>query len=326
MIHRRTFLRGLTLGGLAVPLAAAAQQAGKVTRVGILSSANPRSDAIFQAFEQRLRELGHVEGQNVGIEFRNADGRFERLTGLAIELVDLNVNVIVTASPVASRAVKSATDTIPIVMLAVNYDPMALGYVRSLARPGTNVTGLFFLHRELTAKRFGLFKEMLPNVHQIAVVTDTQTADQFAEVEAANLSVGAKLQTIELRNGPQGVDGLFRAAKRSGAGAVFMLESSSIFRGRREIAQAALQNRLPTSLAFREYLEAGGLISYGVKFLDMWRRAADYTDKILKGAKPADLPIEQPTKCELVINLKTAKALGLTIPQSLLLRVDQVIE
>jgi len=171
-----------------------AQQA-KSPRVGILSSANPRSDAIYHAFEQRLRKLGHVEGQNVGIEFRNADGRFERLTDLANELVRLNVNAIVTASPVASRAVKSATDTIPLVMLAVNYDPIALGYVKSLARPGTNVTGLFFLHRELTAKRFGLFREILPNVHQIAVLTDAQeAADQLVEVEAANRSVGAKLQ------------------------------------------------------------------------------------------------------------------------------------
>ncbi len=212
MTTRRAFLG--TLGGclLAAPLVAEAQQAAKVPRVGILSSANPRSDAIFQAFERRLQELGHVEGENVGIEFRNADGRFERLTGLADELVRLNVNVIVTASPVASRAVKIATDTIPIVMLAVNYDPVALGYVRSLARPGTNVTGLFFLHRELTAKRFGLFREMLPNVHQIAVLTDTQAADQLAEVEAANRLVGAKLQTIELRDGPQSFDGLLRAA------------------------------------------------------------------------------------------------------------------
>ena len=302
-----------------------AQQA-KSPRVGILSSANPRSDAIYQAFEQRLRKLGHVEGQNVGIEFRNADGRFERLTDLANELVRLNVNAIVTASPVASRAVKSATDTIPLVMLAVNYDPIALGYVKSLARPGTNVTGLFFLHRELTAKRFGLFREILPNVHQIAVLTDAQAADQLVEVEAANRSVGAKLQTIELRDGSQSFDGLFRAARRSAAAAVFTLESSSIFRRRREIAEAALQNRLPTSFAFREYVEAGGLVSYGVRFLDMWRRAADYTDKILRGAKAADLPVEQPTEVELVINLKTAKALGLTIPPSLLLRADQVIE
>ena len=184
----------------------------------------------------------------------------------------------------------------------------------------------FFQHREIAAKRFGLFKEMLPKVRRVAILSDSLTGDQLEEVEAANRSAGLKLQSMELRNPPYDFESVFRAVMRSGAEALFVLESSFIFRERTQIAQRGLRNWLPTSFAFREYVEAGGLISYGVNFLDMWRRAAEYTDKILKGAKPGDLPLEQATKFELVINLKTAKALGLTIPQSLLQRADQVIE
>ena len=316
----------LVSGGLLTAPFAAEAQSAKVPPVGILAAALPRSALIYQAFEQRLRELGYVEGQNVTIEFRNAEGQLDRLPGLALELVRLNVNAIVSASPAGTRAVTRATTNIPIVMLAVNYDPIALGYITSLSRPGANVTGLFFQHRELTAKRFGLFKELLPKVSRVAVVWDSQTADQLGEVEAANRRVGLKLQPLELRNPPYDFENVFRFAMRSGGEAIFVLESASIFRESTQIAQHALKNRLPTSFAFREYVEAGGLISYGVNFQDMWRRAAEYADKVLKGGKPAELPVEQPTKFELVINLKTAKALGLTIPQSLLLRADEIIQ
>jgi putative ABC transport system substrate-binding protein len=326
VVTRRAFIGTLAGGLLAAPLAAEAQQARKVYRVGILSTGNPRSASIFQAFEQRLRELGYVEGQNLAIEFRYAEGKVDRLTGFAAELVGLDVNAIVTATDPGTRAAKGATTSIPIVMLAINYDPIALGYIASLARPGANVTGLFFQHRELVAKRFGLFKEMLPKVRRVAILSDSLTGDQLEEVEAANRSAGLKLQPMELRHPPYAFESVFRAVMRSGAEALFVLESSFIFRERTQIAQRGLRNRLPTSFAFREYVEAGGLISYGVNFLDMWRRAAEYTDKVLKGAKPADLPLEQATKYELVINLKTAKALGLTIPPSLLQRADQVIE
>jgi len=314
----------LSLALLAAPLAATAQEA-KVYRIGYLSSANPRSAAFFQAFEQRLRELGYIEGQNLAIEYRNAEGRLDRLPGLAAELVRLNVNVIVSATDHATRAAKEATTTIPILVVGVNFDPVALKFAASLARPGTNVTGLFFLHLDLTAKRFGLFKETLPTVNRVAVFSDVFTVDQLRKVEEANRSIGLKLQPLKLRNPPD-LEDAFRVIMRSRAEALFVLESALIFRARREIAQLALKNRLPTSFAFREYVDVGGLVAYGVNFSNMFRRAAEYIDKILKGANPGDLPIEQPITFELVINMKTAKALGLTIPPSLLLRADQLIE
>jgi len=325
-MERRTFITAMAGGLLAAPLAAEAQPAGKLYRVGILSTANPRSASIFRAFEQRLRELGYVDGQNLAVEFRYAEGKVDRLPGFAAELIRLDMNVIVTTTDPATRAAKEATANIPIVMLAINYDPVALGYIASLARPGGNITGLFFQHRELTAKRFELFKEMLPTPSRLTILSDSLTVDQLKAVEAANRSVGLKLQPLELRNPPYDFESVFRVVTQSRAEALFVLESPFIFRERTQIAHLSLRNRLPTSFAFREYVGAGGLISYGVNFLDMWRRAAEYTDKVLKGAKPGDLPVEQATKIELVINLKTAKALGLTIPPSLLQRADQVIE
>jgi putative ABC transport system substrate-binding protein len=306
------------------PLAATAQEA-KLYRIGLLSSANPRSAAFFQAFEQRLRELGYIDGQNVAIEFRNAEGRLDRLPGLAAELVRLNVNVILTATDHATRAVKEATTTIPIIIVGVNFDPVALKFVTSLARPGTNVTGLFFRHLDLTAKRFEVFKKTLPTVKRVAVFSDLFTADQLRKVEEANRSIGVKLQPLKLQN-PLNLEDAFRVIMRSRAEALFVLESALIFRARREIAELALKNRLPTSFAFREYVDAGGLESYGVSFSNMFRRAAEYVGKILKGTDPGDLPVEQPTKFELVINMRTAKALGLAIPSTLVLRADQLIE
>ena len=314
----------LTLALLATPLAATAQEA-KVYRIGYLSSANPRSAAFFQAFEKRLRELGYIEGQNLAIEYRNAEGQLDRLPGLAAELVRLNVNVIVSATDPATRAAREATKAIPILIVGVNFDPVALKFAASQARPGTNVTGLFFLHLDLTAKRFELFKETLPTVNRVAVFSDLFTVDQLRKVEEANRSIGLKLQPLKLGNPPD-LEDAFRVIMRSRAEALFVLESALIFRARREIAQLALKNRLPTSFAFREYVDVGGLFAYGVNFSSMFRRAAEYIDKILKGANPGDLPIEQPTTFELVINIKTAKALGLTIPPSLLLRADQLIE
>ena len=325
MIDRRTFLAGTGVVLLAAPLAAEAQQAGKVPRIGYLHIA-PRSSPFFQAFERRLRELGYVEGQNVAIEFRTADGRVDRLPGLATELVGLKVDVIVTATEPAARAAKGATSTIPIVMVGINYDPIALGYVASLARPGGNVTGIFFRNIELTAKRLELFKEMLPTVRRVAVFSDPLTVDQLREVEAANTRMRFRLHPLELPGtSPYDFGSAFGIAMRSGAEALFVLESSFLFRERLQIAQLALKNRLPTSFAFREYVEAGGLMAYGANFVDMAGLVAGYVDKIFRGANPADLPVQQPTKFELVINLKTAKALGLTIPPSLLGRADEVI-
>jgi len=236
------------------------------------------------------------------------------------------VDVVVTATDPATLAVKKASRTIPVVMLAVNFDPVKLGYIGSLARPGGNITGLVFQHHELTSKRFELFREMLPTVSRVAVFSDSETVDQLSALEAANRSVGVKLQTLQLRNPPYDFESAFRTISRSGAEALLVLEAASIYRGRSEITQLALKNRLPTSFAFPDYVEAGGLMSYGVNFGDMWRHAARYTDKVLKGAKPADLPVEQPRNFELAINLKTAKALKLTTPPSLLLRADSIIE
>src|SRR5436309_11747000 len=326
MLNRRRFLATVSMSLLATPIAAQSQQAGKLYRVGILSTGNARPAAIFQAFEQRLRDLGYVDGQNLAIEFRNAEGKTDRLPGLAAELVRLNVDVVVVATDPATRAVKEASAKTPIVMVSVNYDPVELGYIASLARPGGNITGVLFLHRELTGKRFELFKEMLPTVARVAVLSDALAAEQLAAAEAANRSMGLKLQVIELQNPSYDFDSAFRVALRSKAEALLVLTTPVIFRERSKIAQLALKNRLPTSFAHREHVDAGGLMSYGPNFDDMWRHAAVYVDKILKGAKPADLPVEQATKFELIINLKTAKALGLRIPQTLLLRADQVIE
>jgi putative ABC transport system substrate-binding protein len=323
-MDRRTFVSG-TLGLLAAPHAAEGQQTGKMPRVGILHLPPPPSP-FFEMLRQGLHDLGYIEGQNIAFEFRSAEGKLQRLPTLAADLVHLNVGLIVTATAPAARAAKEATTTIPIVMVAVNYDPMALGYVASHARPGGNVTGLFFLHLDLMAKWLGVFKEMLPTVSRVAVLSDPLSADQLKQVEVVNRTLDFKLHPVELRGPQYDVETAFRAAVRSRAEGLFVLETANIFRERSQIAQLALKHRLPTSFAFREYVDAGGLVSYGVNFTDMARRAAIYVDKILKGAKPADLPVEQATKFELVINLKTAKALGLTIPPSLLQRADEVIE
>jgi putative ABC transport system substrate-binding protein len=324
-MKRRQFI-GLVGVTAAWPLAARAQKSGKMARVAILSTANPRSASFFQAFEQRLSELGYIEGQNIAFEYRNAGGEVDRLPDIAAELVRLNADVIVTSTDVATRAAKDATNRIPILMVAINYDPIALGHIDSIARPGANITGLYFQHLELLAKRFGLFKEMLPAIKRVAVLSDALAADQLKQVDTSNHSVGFELQSIHLENPPYDFESAFRAAIKSGSEALFVLETASIFRGRSSIARLAMENRLPTSFAFREYVEAGGLTSYGVNFSTMYRRAAEYAVKILHGAKPADLPVEQSTKFDLVVNLRTAKALGLVIPPALLATADEVIE
>jgi putative ABC transport system substrate-binding protein len=313
----------LTVILILAPLAEAQQS--PMYRIGVLATANPRSTVFYRAFEQRLRELGYEEGRNVAFEYRDAEGKLERLPALASELVRLNVNAIVVATDPATRAVQEATKTIPILIAGVNYDPVTLKYVASLARPGGNVTGVFFLFRELTAKRLELFRELLPTVSRVAVLSDSFTTDQLRTVETGSRSLGFQLQPLPLRSPPD-FEGSVRIAVRSNATALFVLESPLIYRARKEIADLALRQRLSTSFAFREYVDVGGLVSYGVSFPEMFRRIAEYVDKILTGAKPGDLPVEQPTKFELVINLKTAKALGLTIPPSVLLQANQVIE
>ena len=325
-MRRREFISLLGGAVAASPLAARGQQSGRIVRIGILSTANPRSSSFYQSFERRLRDLGHIEGQNIVFEYRNAEGEVDRLPDLAAELTRLDPSIIVSSTVAATSAVKRATSTIPILVVAVNYDPIALGYVDNLARPGGNVTGLFFQHLELLAKRFGLLKELLPSVSRVAVFSDSATTDQLEAVQAANRSIGVELQPLHLQNPPYDFNNAFRVAALSGAEAIMVLEFAPIFRGRTQIVQLAKDNRVPTSFAFREYVEVGGLVSYGVNFSSMYRRAAEYADKILRGTKPADLPVEQSAKFELVINLKTAKAIDLTVPAPFLALADEVIE
>jgi len=326
---RRTIglLITLALALVVAPLAAQAQPAQKVFRVGLLSTANPRSAPQFVAFAQRLRELGYVEGQNFAFEFRNAAGQVERLANLAAELVRLPVDVMVAAGPeVTLQAARQATSTLPIVMVAINYDPLARGYIDGLARPGGNLTGVFFLQLELTAKRLELFKEVLPQVTRVSALWDVHTADQLRASEAAAQSLELQLHSVELRNPPDDdFEGAIGVAVRERAQALVVLSSPIFLSKRAEIAAVALKNHLPTIFLFREYVEAGGLMAYGANLSEMWRRAADYVAKIFKGAKPADLPVEQPMTFELVSNLKTAQALGLTIPLTLLFQADEVI-
>ena len=327
-MDRRIFL-GTLVGGLAAPLAAEAQHAGKVWRIGLLSYAASDSGGVarWKAFREQLRELGYAEGQNVFFESRWGDGQVGPLRGLAAELIDAKVDILVTASSEAALAAKQATRSIPIVT-ATGGDPVKLGVVASLARPGGNVTGVFSLSNDLVGKRLEFLKQLIPRVARVTFLRHSDnraSALNLRDAESAARPLGMVVQSVGVRS-PKELDAAFVAMKRARADAVIVLEATAFFPDRQRIADLALMHRLPIAAQAREYAEAGALISYGTDYFDLFRRAAMYVDKILKGAKPADLPIEQPTKFELIINLKNAKALGLTIPQSLLQRADQVIE
>ena len=308
--------------------AAEAQQAAKIPRIGYLTGA--RLTAIAnrtEAFRQGLRELGYVEGKNIVIEWRAAEGNFDRLPAFAAELVRLNVDVIVTGGEAATRPAKEATTSIPIVMTQDD-DPVATGFVASLARPGGNITGLSTLAPERSGKRLELLKEIVPRLSRVAVFgtsTEPSNARTLKEIELAARALGIKLQCLDVLD-LKDVEIAFRAAVKERTGAVLMEVSGPITGPhRKEIAELAVKSRLPVIYGRREPMEAGGLMSYGVSVDDLDRRAATYVDKILKGAKPADLPIEQPKKFEFIINLKTAKQIGLTIPPNVLARADKVI-
>ena len=312
----------LVLVLLAAPFAAEAQPAVKVPRIGFL--ANVRSPGT-EAFQKGLRELGYVEGQNIIVEWRLAEGRFERLPEFAAELVRLKVDVIYAPADPYVEVARKATTTIPIVF-AVVADPVGRGFVQSLARPGGNITGLSNVSRELAGKRLELLKETVAGVSRIGVLTNPATsALTWPETEAAARALGVQLLVQEAREVGD-LEGAFAAMKRGGVAAVIKLPDAMFYAQRRRIADLALKHRLPVMSAFRDFVEAGGLMAYGADIGDLIRRSATYVDKILKGAKPADLPVEQPTKFELVINTKTAKAIGLTVPPSLLFRADHVIE
>ncbi len=329
-MERRTFMAMLTGGLVAAPLAAEAQQAAKVARIGFLAvnlAANPHPR---EAFLQGLRDLGYVEGRNVVIEYRDAEGKFERLPALVAELVALKVDVIVAPPTLAALAAKQATRTLPIVF-AVAGDPVTSGLVTSLARPGGNVTGLSVLTPELVGKRLELLKQAVPGVSRVAVLWqpgsqgERMDRDMLQAAEVAARALGVRPQFVEAR-GPENLDRAFSEMTRARAGALTALGSNLFLTERRRLLDLAAKNRLPAVYSSREFVDAGGLMSYGPDGADLFRRAATYVDRILKGAKPGDLPVEQPTKFELVINLKTAKALGLTIPQSVLGRADHVIQ
>ena len=323
-MDRRAFISTLAGGLLAAPLAVEAQPPPKGARLGLLSAgASGWRPPSLQGFVKRMRELGWVEGQNLEIKWAAADGKLERLPYLASELAEKVDLILAPGNELALKAAREATTTIPVVIVAIDYDPLARGYVASLARPGANITGIFLRQPELTLKRLELLTETLPRRRQIAVLWDALSVDQLKAARALGSSAKVDVQAIELRDGD--LEAAIREAALGSDGAV-ILASTFVYRDRDRLAQLALKHRLPTISAYREYAESGGLMTYGADLPAMFGRAADYVDKILKGAKPADFPIEQPTKFELVINLKTAKALGLTIPPSLLQRADQVIE
>jgi putative ABC transport system substrate-binding protein len=307
---------------------AAAQQPKKVPRIGYLAAASASANpARIEAFRQGLRELGYVEGKNIVIESRYAEGKIDRLSELAAELVRLKVEVIVTGGPAPTRAAKEATVTIPIVM-GFDTDPVGNGFVASLARPGGNITGLATLSPEISGKQLELLKEIVPRISRVAVLGDSTTPGNAQSLRETKLAAGAlkvKLQYLDVL-GPKDFETAFRAASKGRADAVLMMTSRVFVLQRTQIADLAAKSRLPAIYDRREFVDDGGLMSYGTNFTDLSRRAATYVDKILKGVKPADLPVEQPIKFELVINLKAAKQIGLTIPPNVLARADKVIK
>jgi putative ABC transport system substrate-binding protein len=315
------------LFALCVP--ANAQQATKIPRIGYLTGTSLSTNAARnEAFRQGLRELGYVEGKSIVIEWRSAEGKLDRIAALAVELVRLKVEVIVTGGPPATRAAKEATATIPIVM-AQDTDPVASGFVASLPRPGGNITGLSTLGPEIGGKRLELLKEIVPKLARVAVfATSTQPgyAQVLKEMELAAGALKVKLQYLDIR-APKDIETAFRAAGKGRADAVLMLAAGSLVTShRKEIVGLAVKSRLPVIYPNSQWVDAGGLMTYGASLTDMERRAATYVEKILKGAKPAELPVEQPTKFEFIINLKAAKQIGLTIPPNVLVRADKVIK
>jgi putative ABC transport system substrate-binding protein len=328
MIRRREFLT--LLGGAAAtwPLAARAQQRGQVAHIGILETRSRELNAAnLSAFQQGLRELGYVEGHNLLLEYRSADGRTERFPGLAAELVELKVDIIVTRGTPAALAAKKATETIPIVM-AANGDPLGSGLVAGLAHPGGNITGLSALVLDLYPKRVELLRDMLPALTRIAGLFNPDSIiglREWDEVMKSARSLGIAAELIEVRN-RNALAPAFDAASGQRIEALLVGLETVTESNQELVVELAATHRIPTMYSERQFVDAGGLLAYGVRYPDLYYRAAAYVDKIMKGAKASDLPVQQPTKIELVINLKTAKALGVTVPSSLLAIADEVIE
>ncbi len=327
-MRRREFITLLVSVAIVFPLAVRAQQARKIHTIGLLSAGSPDLTAPQAVvFPDALRELAWIEGKNVAFERRYAENQVERLPELAAELVRLNVDVIVAIGTLAPLAAKRATTTIPIVMTAAG-DPLGSGLVASLARPGGNVTGMSLMAPDLGGKRLELLKEVLPGLSRVAVLWNAANpypALVFKQTQAAGRILGIQVQSLEVRS-PDDFDGTFEAARRQRPDALITVEDPLTFNYRKLIADFTAGHQLPALHGIREFVTAGGLMSYGANLADLFRRAAGNVDKIFKGAKPADLPVQQPTKFELVINLNAAKALGLTVPPTLLARADEVIE
>jgi putative ABC transport system substrate-binding protein len=325
-MDRREFISAVGLSLLATPLAAEAQQAGKVHRIGVLSpGASPLG--LLEAFREGLRDLGYVDGQTVVIEWRFADGKNERLPTLADELVRLKVDVIFAVNTPAAWAAKKATTTIPIVIARLA-DPVSTGLVPSIARPGGNITGLSSIAAEVAAKRLEMLKEVLPGVSRVAVLFNAENPGHLRvvrETERVGPQLGLQLHTLGVR-GANDLPGAFQAATRGRVGALFVMDDVRITLLKVPILDQAAKHSLPVFAQYKDFAEAGALLTFAHNVAHEYRQAAYYVHRILRGAKPADLPIQQPTQFELIINMKTAKELGLTIPQSLLIRADEVIQ
>ena len=311
----------------ALSFAAEAQQPANVPRIGYLTASSLSAISTrTEAFRQGLREFGYVEGKNIVIEWRSAEGKPDRLPAVATELVRLKVDVIVTSGPTVTGAVKQATSTIPIVM-AQDIDPVGLGFVASLARPGGNITGLTTLSPEISGKQLELLKEIVPRLSRVSVIGNSTVpggAQELKETEVAAGAFGVQLQYFDVR-GPADIETAFQGAKKGRADALLVLGNPVLNAHRKQVVDLAVKNQLPATYTRPEFVEAGGLMTYVASYNDLFRRAATFVDKILKGRKPADLPVEQPTKFEFIVNLKAAKQIGLTIPPNVLARADKVI-
>jgi putative ABC transport system substrate-binding protein len=327
-LKKKTSISVLCAVLVALCVSVEAQQPKKVRRIGYLSGTSSSATlARVEAFRQGLHELGYVEGKNIVIEYRYAEGKNDRLPALAADLVRLKVDVIVSTGPAPTRSAKQATVTIPIVM-AFDDDPVGSGFVASLARPGGNITGLSTLFPEMSAKQLELLKEIVPKLSRVAVLGDAirpGSPQALREINVAADAFAVQLQYLDVQN-PKDIETAFRAASKEHADAVLVLATTILYFNRRQVLDLAVKSRLPTIYGRPEYVDDGGLVYYGPSYTDLFRRAATYVDEILKGAKPADLPVEQPKNFELIINLKSAKQIDLTIPPNVLARADRVVK
>jgi putative ABC transport system substrate-binding protein len=327
-MRRRDFLTGLAViaNGIASARMSNAQAPRKMVRVGI-ATLQPRTGPLWTAFEQRLQQLGYTEGENLAVEFIDLNGSISRESEAMKELIRRKVDILIASgTEIALKSALAATDKLPIVMIAIDYDPLALNYIASLARPGGNVTGVFFQQVELAMKRLQVMRDVLPNIEAATVFWDANSVEQWQATQRAGTTLGLRFAGIELKERPYDYDAALAKAASDYRRALVVMTSTDFFFDRERIANIALRHRIPSIFAFRQYVEAGGLLSYGPNIRAMYRLAADYVDRIARGAKPADMPVEQPTKFEFVINLKTAKALGLDVPDKLQQLADEVIE